>query len=118
MEKEIRLWDVFDHIEHGAMMVESKDGYYVTHHDHLSALSDLERKHAQQLTDCRKKCEDFGRKMNELAHENKRLRGLERKHREEMEGMYEKIQGRLIPWSAGYFAVRDVFAAHGITPKS
>lgn len=28
----------------------------------------------QKLSDCRKKCEDFGRKINELAHENKRLR--------------------------------------------
>ena len=46
----------------------------------------------QKLSDCRKKCEDFGRKINELAHENKRLRKAVRELSAELQEGVDQIR--------------------------
>lgn len=114
MAKEIQRWDL------DGQMYATREGEYITYADYLTAISDLERKHSKNLSDCRKKCGDFGRKINDLAHENKRLRAAERKHREEMEGMLREIQettqlgvidGGVVVFNE---EILKVFAAHGI----
>jgi hypothetical protein len=66
-----------------AMMRIAENGEYLDRDAVLEILESIpgevderEKRHQRQLADCRKKCEDFGRKINALAHENKRLRAL------------------------------------------
>ena len=49
MAQEIQRWEMFDHIEHGALMRMHNKGYYVLYADHLAALSEQSRKHREEM---------------------------------------------------------------------